>query len=83
MEAILSEGVLSTLHRQTSLRVDSICMRRLVLGERASLPFIFLGWDSGCLQSLEGLSEAYPEHHLLVVPVDGALSHRSGRDCLP
>jgi transposase len=35
------------------------------------------GMDSGCLQSfLEGLSEAYPHHHLLVV-LDGAPSHRS------
>jgi hypothetical protein len=33
--------------------------------------------DRGCLQSfLEGLSEAYPDHHLLVV-LDGAPSHRS------
>ena len=33
--------------------------------------------DSGCLQSfLEELSEAYPDHHLLVV-LDGAPSHRS------
>ncbi len=33
--------------------------------------------DTGCLQSfLEGLSEAYPDHHLLVV-FDGAPSHRS------
>ena len=33
--------------------------------------------DSGCLQSvLEGLSEAYPHHHLLLV-LDGAPSHRS------
>jgi transposase len=35
------------------------------------------GMDRGCLQSfLEGLSEAYPDHHLLVV-LDGAPSHRS------
>ncbi len=35
------------------------------------------GMDSWCLQSfLEGLSEAYPDHHLLVV-LDGAPSHRS------
>jgi transposase len=33
--------------------------------------------DRGCLQSfLEGLSEACPDHHLLVV-LDGAPSHRS------
>jgi transposase len=33
--------------------------------------------DTGCLQSfLERLSEAYPDHHLLVV-LDGAPSHRS------
>ena len=33
--------------------------------------------DSGCLQSfLEEISEAYPDHHLLVV-LDGAPSHRS------
>jgi transposase len=33
--------------------------------------------DSGCLQSfLDQLSEAYSEHHLLVV-LDGAPSHRS------
>jgi transposase len=35
------------------------------------------GMDSGCLQSfLKGLSEAYPENHLLLV-LDGAPSHRS------
>jgi transposase len=35
------------------------------------------GMDKGCLQSfLEELSEAYPDHHLLVV-LDGAPSHRS------
>jgi transposase len=35
------------------------------------------GMDSWCLQSfLEELSEAYPDHHLLVV-LDGAPSHRS------
>lgn len=34
--------------------------------------------DSRCLQSfLEGLSEAYPDNHLLVVVLDGAPSHRS------
>jgi transposase len=33
--------------------------------------------DTGCLQSfLQGLSETYPENHLLVV-LDGAPSHRS------
>ena len=33
--------------------------------------------DSGCLQGfLDRLSEAYPDHHLLVV-LDGAPSHRS------
>ena len=33
--------------------------------------------DRGCLQTfLEELSEAYPDHHLLVV-LDGAPSHRS------
>ena len=35
------------------------------------------GMDRGCLQGfLEGLSEAYPHNHLLVV-LDGAPSHRS------
>jgi transposase len=35
------------------------------------------GMDSGCLEIfLNQLSEAYPEHHLLVV-LDGAPSHRS------
>ena len=39
--------------------------------------------DSGCLQSfLEGLSEAYPENHLLVV-LDGAPSHRSEQIVCP
>lgn len=33
--------------------------------------------DGGCLQTfLDQLSEAYPDHHLLVV-LDGAPSHRS------
>jgi transposase len=41
------------------------------------------GMDSGCLQSfLEGLSEAYPENHLLVV-LDGAPSHRSEEIVFP
>ena len=41
------------------------------------------GMDSGCLQTfLEGLSEAYPDHHLLLV-LDGAPSHRSEEIELP
>lgn len=41
------------------------------------------GMDSGCLQSfLKGLSEDYPDHHLLVV-LDGAPSHRSEEIELP
>jgi transposase len=39
--------------------------------------------DSGCLQSfLDQLSEAYPDHHLLVV-LDGAPSHRSAEIFCP
>ena len=54
------------------------CMRRSSPPrERESFCLYLPGMDSGCLQSfLEGLSEAYPEHHLLVV-LDGAPSHRS------
>lgn len=41
------------------------------------------GMDSRCLQSfLEGLSETYPDHHLLVV-LDGAPSHRSEQIVCP
>jgi transposase len=39
--------------------------------------------DGGCLQTfLDQLSEAYPDHHLLVV-LDGAPSHRSGEIFCP
>jgi transposase len=39
--------------------------------------------DGGCLRTfLKGLSEAYPDHHLLVV-LDGAPSHRSEEIELP
>ena len=41
------------------------------------------GMDGGCFEAfLEGLSEAYPDHHLLVV-LDGAPSHRSERIAHP
>lgn len=37
------------------------------------------GMDDACLKTfLDGLSETYPDHHLLVV-LDGAPSHRSER----
>lgn len=42
-----------------------------------SLCLYLPGMDDGCLEIfLDELSEAYPEHHLLVV-LDGAPSHRS------
>jgi hypothetical protein len=36
------------------------------------------GMDDGCLETfLDELSKTYPEHHLLLIVLDGAPSHRS------
>jgi DDE superfamily endonuclease len=76
-EAIVSKGVSSALYCPACLQVDlPLCSTRAHSG-REFLPTYLPGMDSKCLQSfLEGLCEAYPDHHLLVV-LDGAPSHRS------
>ena len=76
-ETILSQRLSSTLHivRRTYKWTYLYAALEPTTGE--SFCLYLPGMDSGCLQSfLEGLSEAYSDHHLLVV-LDGAPSHRS------
>ena len=63
--------------RQARLQVDlSVCGTRAHNG-RELLPIPAGDGQSVCLQAfLEGLSEAYPDHRLVLV-LDGAPSHRS------
>jgi hypothetical protein len=76
-EAILSEAVSSTLHRVRRSYKWTYLYAALEPTTGESFCLYLPGMDSRCLQSfLEGLSEAYPNHHLLVV-LDGAPSHRS------
>ena len=52
--------------------------RSSLLYGRELLPISAGDGQSGCLQGfLDQLSEAYPDHHLLLVVLDGAPSHRS------
>jgi hypothetical protein len=75
--ATLSEGLSSALHRVRRTYKWTYLYAALEPTTGESFCVYLLGMDSGCLQSfLEGLSEAYPENHLLLV-LDGAPSHRS------
>ena len=79
----MSEGLSSTLHivRRSYKWTYLYAAVEPTTGE--SFCLYLPGMDSGCLQSfLDQLSEAYPEHHLLVV-LDGAPSHRSGEIVCP
>ncbi len=63
--------------REARLRVDPYLYAALDPTTGESFCLYLPGMDGGCFEVfLEGLSEAYPDHHLLVV-LDGAPSHRS------
>ena len=75
----MSEGLSATLHSRRRAYKWTYLYAALEPTPGESFCLYLPGMDSWWLQSfLEGLSEAYPDHHLLVV-LDGAPSHRSGK----
>ena len=80
--ATLSEGLSSALHRVRRTYKWTYLYAALEPTTGESFCLYLPGMDSGWVQSfLEGLSEAYPENHLLLV-LDGAPSHRSEEEIL-